>query len=297
MAYDDVFNRNTGGGTAPRRVYNAPVSGGGSAASYQNQNTGYTNNPTGGSYNGYGISAGGTQAQSSASDLYNSQRAAAEAAFAERDAARQRAYDALVGGLQSGYNHGAKQANSVAARALQEAYVNRMMSERNMGQQLSSLGRSGGAAETTLLNLQNAYGRERGEHERTRAETLADLRLQLNQGVAQAKADLENARAGDAMAKFQALSTLEAQFAEALASQQQKQAASLARGSSAYSDATGDGAAQMSAQDAYNKIMAEMRNNGVSGNGGPYSRRWLNDYYNSGQISEGEMKKALGMFW
>lgn len=251
---------------------------------------------------GYGASAGGNQAQSAAMSLYEQQRAQAEAAYAERDAARQRAYDAIVGGYQDQFNYGKKQANDLAGKSLQEAYISKMMGERNLGQQLAALGRKGGAAETTLLNMQNAYGRERGEHERTRADTIAQLQLALNQGKADALANLENARADDAVARFETMSSLEQQFAEAVAAQQRKSAAALAGGGGTSVSipnygAGGSGVPDVDMDRVISDAMAhsiEMANDvGHGAPRGQFYRNYLEDYYNKGRITQDQLSDAL----
>lgn len=176
----------------------AATSGGGSGGS-----------SGGGSYSGGGYSGGGYSGGSSGGtaassytpvlpvmpdysgilqvyrDLAAKQEAAAQQSYESSKAAAQKAYDDMAATRQTSYDQSAGRVNEVANKALQEAYVNRMMGERNLGQQLSALGRSGGAAESTLLGLANQYGRVRGQHEGTRAESLGDLLTQLQTGQAE----------------------------------------------------------------------------------------------------------------
>ena len=134
-------------------------------------------------------------------DIYAQQQAEAEAYRQRQQAALDSAYGQMkdrakdsyaeVDKLrQDNYDYGAQQVNQAMDKAQQEAYISRMMQERNLGQQLSALGKSGGASESTLLGLANAYGSQRGENERTRSENLSSLLQQLNAGRASDKTAL-----------------------------------------------------------------------------------------------------------
>lgn len=197
-------------------VYKPVASSGGGGASGGSAGTG-----GGGGYAGYDPMA-------AAQSLYEQQKALAEQRRAQMDAARVAGYDAMAEARHKGYDRGATQANQVTDQALQEAYVNKMMSGRNLDQKLSALGRSGGAAESTVLNLENSYGRQRGEHERERANALSDLQLVLDQGLLQDKKALEDARANDMAAYYDSMSNIETQFAQAQMAAAEKQAALLA---------------------------------------------------------------------
>ena len=58
------------------------------------------------------------------------------------------------------------------------------MQNRNLGQQLAAMGRSGGASESTMLGLANEYGNARGELDLSRNDQLATLAAQLAEGKA-----------------------------------------------------------------------------------------------------------------
>lgn len=68
--------------------------------------------------------------------------------------------------------------------AQQQAYIANQMQNRNLGQQLAAMGRSGGASESTMLGLANEYGNARGELDRSRNDQLATLAAQLAEGKA-----------------------------------------------------------------------------------------------------------------
>ena len=165
---------------------------------------------SGGGYGGGGSSASGggggvnyDAILSGYRDIYAQQQAEAEAYRQRQQAALDSAYGQMKDRAkdsyaeidklrQDNYDYGAQQVNQAMDKAQQEAYISRMMQERNLGQQLSALGKSGGASESTLLGLANAYGSQRGENERTRSENLASLLQQLNAGRASDKTALND---------------------------------------------------------------------------------------------------------
>ena len=71
-----------------------------------------------------------------------------------------------------------------------------MMNQKNLGQQLAAMGRSGGASESTLLGLANQYGQNRGTLENTRNEQLNQLALQLAENQAAQTSDYNNVKTG-----------------------------------------------------------------------------------------------------
>lgn len=169
-------------------------------------------------------SASGTSGMS-ASDLYgqlmtsylDQERAAAQAQYEAQRRAAQEAYDrgmgylndsynnrqnslrgnynATLDALNSSYNNSSNKVNADANRSLQEAYINRMLSQRNLGQQLSAQGLNGGTSESMLASLYNNYGNARNGIENTRATNLADLENTFNQNKAGALQTLNNALA------------------------------------------------------------------------------------------------------
>ena len=101
--------------------------------------------------------------------------------------------DALAANLEStkkqlldSYNRSKKNINDDAARSLKQAYINKMISQRNLGQQMSAQGLNGGATETTLAGMQNTYGNARNNINTTTARNLSDLEGNYNTNLAQA---------------------------------------------------------------------------------------------------------------
>jgi len=84
-------------------------------------------------------------------------------------------FDQTRSDLQSAYDRSARNARDDSEQALRESYINYMMNRRNLNQELSALGLTGGAAESTLGSILNNYGNSRNAIETTRNRNLADL--------------------------------------------------------------------------------------------------------------------------
>ena len=115
------------------------------------------------------------------------------AIMAQLDAAFGSQMDALKANLDSAkkqlldsYNRSKKNINDDAASSLKQAYINKMISQRNLGQQMSAQGLNGGATETTLAGMQNTYGNARNNINTTTARNLSDLEGNYNSNLAAA---------------------------------------------------------------------------------------------------------------
>ena len=98
--------------------------------------------------------------------------------------AREEAYQKAAAAQQNTYNNNVSQLNSTTDDALREAYINRMLSQRNLQQQLTAQGISGGASETTQASMLNNYQDSRNELEKERARQLANLQQTLQNNMA-----------------------------------------------------------------------------------------------------------------
>ena len=167
-------------------------SGGGSAAtSYSTpaQSSNYTN-----SY----ISQMQSAMQAAQQAAADAQRRAEEQMRAAQEAqrrAREEAYQRSAAQQKTNYEYGQGELNSATDNALQQAYINRMLQQRNLAQQLSAQGLNGGASETTTAGMLNNYNNSRNALETERQNQLASLLNTYQNNMAQ----LENQRAsGDA---------------------------------------------------------------------------------------------------
>lgn len=173
------------------------------------------------------------------------QRRAEEQMKAAQEAqrkAREEAYQRSAAQQKTDYEYGQGQLNSATDSALQQAYINKMMNQRTLAQQLAAQGIGGGAAETTTAGMLNNYGSSRNALETERAAQLASLLNTYQNNMAQ----LENQKAsGDAadLSQYQTnLSNLTANNANNLISLMQgyaNMAASMPRLQQKFNTSTG----------------------------------------------------------
>lgn len=221
-----IIKKNNGQGAAGAMgpLYNnfAKVTGGGTPLPVPAKRNTTPSTGAGGGYAGGGSSGGGsaatsysTPAQSSnytnsyISQMQSAMQAAQQAAAdAQRRAeeqmraaqeaqrrAREEAYQRSAAQQKTNYEYGQGELNSATDNALQQAYINRMLQQRNLAQQLSAQGLNGGASETTTAGMLNNYNNSRNALETERQNQLASLLNTYQNNMAQ----LENQRAsGDA---------------------------------------------------------------------------------------------------
>ncbi|MCR5256085.1 MAG: hypothetical protein K6D96_09205 [Acetatifactor sp.] len=103
--------------------------------------------------------------------------------------------DNALNSLQSDYDTSQDSINKNAEKALQEAYIQNMLSQRNLRQNLSALGYSGGLAESTLAGLANNYGNSRNSINTQLDTDLASLRNAYDRNVANARTSYNDALA------------------------------------------------------------------------------------------------------
>lgn len=131
----------------------------------------------------------------------NAQRqAAADAAFDRAAAALNSAYGEAQGSYGNIYNSGVSQLGKTydnsrgkirdeATDAFRQAYVNRMIGEKNLSQRLAALGISGGLSESSLAGITNSYDKARSRVQNTMDTNLGDLEMKYQGNLA----DLYNA--------------------------------------------------------------------------------------------------------
>lgn len=164
--------------SAPQQSYSAPQQNNDYMQSYMNQMQS-------------ALQAAQQQAAEAQRRAEEQMRAAQEA----QRKAREEAYQRSAAQQKTDYEYGQGQLNSAVDSALQQAYINNMMSRRTLDQQLAAQGIGGGAAETTTAGMLNNYGSSRNALETERAAQLASLANTFQNNMAQ----LENQKAsGDA---------------------------------------------------------------------------------------------------
>ena len=188
----------------------APSSGGGTSSSYSSSVSG--TNP----YGSYldqlqklyaqqkaNLNAYQQAQQQAAQNAYNNNMAALNNAYNQKIAPLDKNLNNMKTQLASQYDYSKGNINTDADRSLKEAYVNRMLSQKNLQQQLSAQGLSGGASESAMAGLINNYGNARNEIETTRGENLAGLEQTYNSNLADMMSNYESARQNAADTRLQ----------------------------------------------------------------------------------------------
>lgn len=181
-----------------------PVLGKGNGLSYAGESTAAAPKPA------KETAAGGTQAAApaqptaaaapaapAASGAYERLMQVYSAALDAQRAQRRAAYEAAVREQQQLYEQNAAKVNGAADKALREAYINKMQTQRTLGQQMAAQGLNGGYSETTAAGVQNNYGNARNELETERGSQLNDLNITLQNNIASARKILDTGNAGD----------------------------------------------------------------------------------------------------
>jgi hypothetical protein len=106
---------------------------------------------------------------------YNNNLGNLRSAYGQQTANLGNTYNDTLGQLEKNYEYSQNQLNQNAENALREAYINRMMAEKNLEQKLNAQGLTGGAAESVIASLLNNYGSARNSIENQRLSDLADL--------------------------------------------------------------------------------------------------------------------------
>lgn len=138
------------------------------------------------------------------SAVLEEQRAAREEAYRAAEAileaqrrAREEAYRVASAEQLRNYQYAQGQVNDTTDRALQEAYINKMISLRDLPQQMSAQGLSGGASETSTAGLYNNYGNARNQLELGRQNELSNLLNVYQQNMAKLEAQRMDGTAAD----------------------------------------------------------------------------------------------------
>ena len=185
------------------------------------------NNGSSGTSNG-GFSSGGSSTKTAGSPSSTTDYASsiANAILAQKQAALDNAigsvnsaydrkaqllrdsYNSSVNSLRNQYNNSAKELQNDAAKSLKEAYINKMLSQRVLGQQLSAQGFSGGATESSMAGLLNNYGNARNNINTTLNDNLTSLNNTLQNNLASVEQGYNSSLADAELARASALAQL-----------------------------------------------------------------------------------------
>ena len=119
-------------------------------------------------------------------DLYNRQKGALSGAYDEYLGALADNLNSTKSALYDAYSRSKQAIMSDARNSMKQAYINRVLQEKNLDQSLAAQGLSGGATETTKASMSNNYGNARNEIDRTRNNNLSTLEGEYNQNLAAA---------------------------------------------------------------------------------------------------------------
>lgn len=129
------------------------------------------------------------QRRADAEAAFNRARNSLNSAYNDASKSYSNIYSSGVDQLGRSYDNSRGKINQNATDAFREAYVNRMLSEKNLGQRLAAMGMSGGASESAMAGLINNYGNSRNGIQRTLDTNLGDLEMNYQSNLS----DLYNA--------------------------------------------------------------------------------------------------------
>jgi hypothetical protein len=104
-------------------------------------------------------------------------------------------YDSAVGRLNDARNKSMGEVRGDAEDSLRQAYINNMMTRKNLNQRLSAMGYNGGATESTMSSLENQYGRSRSGINETLNKNISNLNSTYGDNLAQALQAYNSAKA------------------------------------------------------------------------------------------------------
>lgn len=223
-----------------------------------------TPSAAGGSYGGSDYDTGGSDAMS-----YEDYYKKVGGDVYESDL--QKAIAARVQQAADAYNRQKEQAKTDYEDASRQAYINNMLSQRNLDQQMAASGVYGGMADSQRIAMDASYQNEVSDLEQQYIETLADL----DQAITDARL-AGDAQAAEQMASYK--STVQGQYASYLL-QKEQEAASVAQWQREW-------AAQ---QELQRQQAAEQAASGSSYSSGGYDNGGLT----ASQVAE--MQQALGV--
>ena len=168
------------------------------AAQLSNSSSGSTKKPSSSSLSSGSTTqvSGGSDLQSYLQGLYSQRQQAAQNAYensmnalsnahGQQRNALESSFNTGRGVLDNSYNNSLGKIDNDAKKTLQESYVNRMLTQKNLGQQLAAQGISGGASESAMAGIANNYGNSRNSINETWNNNKADLSNTYQNSLAQ----------------------------------------------------------------------------------------------------------------
>lgn len=173
--------------TPPKELdYSGTSSGGGGKSTGSSNASAYS----GGNFDLAGYLAEiNAQRQAAADAAFDRAAAALNSAYGEAKGSYGNIYNSGVGQLGKTYDNSRGKIRDEATDAFRQAYVNRMIGEKNLSQRLAALGISGGLSESSLAGIVNSYDKARSNVQNTMDTNLGDLEMKYQGNLA----DLYNA--------------------------------------------------------------------------------------------------------
>ena len=162
-----------------------------------------------------------------AQDAYDRNVSAMNDAFNQRGQMLKNNLDYTLKNLQTDYDASRYSVNRDANKSLQEAYINKMLSNKNLAQNMAAQGLSGGASETTMAGMENNYGNARNNIQTVQNENLGNLENLYNQNRNSAYQAYNDQLAQDALTKAQYMTQFENARQSALAAAYDNQISQL----------------------------------------------------------------------
>ena len=133
--------------------------------------------------------------RAAANEAYNRNMARIESSYNNAAGSLRSNYDSTVGRLNAARDKSMGDVNSDAEKSLQEAYINNMLTRKNLNQRLSAMGYNGGATETTMGSLENQYGSSRAGINEAANKSIANLNQTYGDNLAGALQSYNSAMA------------------------------------------------------------------------------------------------------
>lgn len=125
------------------------------------------------------------QRQAAAQNAYNNSMNALQNAYGQQKNSLESSFNTGRGVLDNSYNNSLSKIDNDAKKTLQESYINKMLTQKNLGQQLAAQGISGGASESAMAGIANNYGNSRNSINDTWNTNRSDLQNTYQNNLAQ----------------------------------------------------------------------------------------------------------------
>ena len=135
------------------------------------------------------------QAQERANAAYERNMARIADAYGAASGSLNSNYDATVNRLNAARDKSMGDVKTDAEDSLRQAYINNMMTRKNLNQRLSAMGMNGGATETTMSSLENQYGKSRSGINETLNKNISNLDMTYGDNLAAALQSYNSAKA------------------------------------------------------------------------------------------------------